>query len=134
MFWKIYFFLMVAMTIGGIVLPTVLSLDDSNETDSSEVFEGFVLMPLYIAQLVGLFGYAYARSIATRRSWQWIFGASIAEALWMLYGFISEVPLSDVGTVFVIGLGVTIVPLYLVLFVGLYSYAFRSPELWTKAT
>jgi len=127
--WKGYFFLMVALTIGGYVLPFFVPAEPSGEE-----FEDLVLLPLYIAQLVGLFGFAYWRAIGTRRIWKWIFGATVLETAWMLYGFIRETPPSELGSFFMIGLTVTIVPLVVLLFLALYSYAFRAPDLWAKAT
>jgi len=128
-FWKGYFFLMVVLTIGGFVLPFFVSSEPSGEE-----FEDLVLLPLYIAQLVGLFGFAYWRAIGTRRIWQLIFGATLLEAAWNLYRFATEVPPSELGSLFIIGLTVTIVPLIALLVLALYSYAFRAPDLWTKAT
>jgi FtsH-binding integral membrane protein len=127
--WKVYFFLMVALTIGGYLLPLFVSAEPSGEE-----FEDLVLIPLYLAQLVGLFGFAYWRAIGTRRIWQWIFGATVLETVWMLYGFVTEVPPSELGSFFMIGLAATIVPLLALLFWALFSYAFRAPSLWAKAT
>ena len=127
--WKGYFFLMVALTIGGYVLPFFIPAEESGEE-----FEDLVLLPLYFAQLVGLFGFAYWRAIGTRRIWQWIFGATVLETAWMLYGFVTESPQSELGSSFMIGLAVTIVPLLALLFWALFSYAFRAPSLWAKAT
>jgi len=127
--WKGYFFLMVALTIGGYILPYFVSAESSGEE-----FEDLVLIPLYVAQLVGLFGFAYWRAIGTRRIWQWIFGATVLETAWMLYGFVTESPQSELGSSFMIGLAVTIVPLLALLLWALFSYAFRAPGLWAKAT
>ena len=127
--WKSYFFLMVALTIGGYILPYFVSAESSGEE-----FEDLVLIPLYVAQLVGLFGFAYWRAIGTRRIWQWIFGATVLETAWMLYGFVTESPQSELGSSFMIGLAVTIVPLLALLIWALFSYAFRAPDLWAKAT
>lgn len=128
--WKSYFFLMVALTIGGYILPYYVSAEPSGEE-----FEDLVLIPLYVAQLVGLFGFAFWRAIGTRRIWQWIFGATVLETVWMLYGFTAtEIPPAELGSFFMIGLTVTIVPLLALLIWALFSYAFRAPDLWAKAT
>ena len=116
---------MVALTIGGYVLPFFIPAEASGEE-----FENLVLLPLYFAQLVGLFGFAYWRAIGTRRIWQWIFGATVLETAWMLYGFVTESPQSELGSSFMIGLAVTIVPLLALLLWALFSYAFRAPGLW----
>jgi uncharacterized membrane protein YhaH (DUF805 family) len=128
-FWKGYFFLMLAMAIGGFVLPFFVPPEDRGE-----VFEDLALLPLYIAQLVGLFGFAYSRAIATRRVWQLIFGATVLEVMWVLYGFVTVVPPSELGSSFVVGVALIMVPFLTLLCVGLYSYAFRSTDLWAKAT
>ena len=126
--WKAYFVLMVALTIGGYALPLFVSIEPSGGE-----FEDLVLLPLYLAQLVGLFGFAYWRAIGTRRIWQWIFGATVLETAWMLYGFVTEVRPSELGSFFMIGLGVIIAPLLILLFWALFSYAFRAQGLWPKA-
>lgn len=128
-FWKAYFFLMVALTVSGFVLPLAFPADPEHQA-----FDDLVWVPLYLAQLVGLFGFAYWRAIGTRRIWQWIFGATVLETAWMVYGFVSEAPPSELGSFFAIGLALTIMPLVALLFWALFSYAFRAPDLWAKAT
>ncbi len=128
-FWKGYFFLMVAMAVGGFALPFFVSPEDR-----AEGYEDLVLLPLDIAQLVGLFGFAYSRAIGTRRIWQLIFGASVLEEAWMVYGFVSVVPPPELGSSFVIGIAAITVPLLILLCIGLYLYAFRANDLWSKAT
>ena len=129
-FWKGYFFLTVAMAIGGFALPFFVPPEARREL----FFEDLALLPLYIAQIVGLFGFAYSRAIGTRRFWQLIFGATVLEAAWTLYGFIAEVPPPELGSLFVIGVALTVVPFLTLVCVGLYSYAFRSTDLWVKTT
>ena len=128
-FWKSYFFLMVAMTIGGFVFPFFVPPEDRPDG-----YEDLVLLPLYIAQLVGLFGFAYSRAIGTRRIWQLVFGATVLEEAWMLYGFVTAIPPPELGSSFVLGIAAITVPLLILLCVALYSYAFRARELWSKAT
>ncbi|MGH8223544.1 MAG: hypothetical protein ACREQZ_11280 [Woeseiaceae bacterium] len=120
---------MVALTIGGYVLSFFVPAEPSGKE-----FEDLVLLPLYLAQLIGLFGFAYWRAIGTRRIWQWIFGATVLETAWMVHGFVTEIPPSELGSFFMIGVAATIVPLLALLFWALFSYAFRAPGLWAKAT
>src|SRR5688572_24954545 len=116
--WKGYFFLMAALTIGGSILSFFVSTEPTGEE-----FEDLVLIPLYVAQLVGLFGFAYWRAIGTRRIWQWIFGATVLETGWMLYGFTTmEAPPAELGSFFIIGLTATIVPLLALQMWALFSY------------
>ncbi|MGQ0511863.1 MAG: hypothetical protein ACT4P9_14770 [Betaproteobacteria bacterium] len=133
LFWKGFFFLMAGLTIGSYVLPFLYPTEmGENET------QDFALLPLYIAQLIGLFGFAYWRAIGTRRIWQWIFGATVLETAWMTYGFLSESlsesSPSEPGSFFMIGLAATIFPLLVLFFWALFSYAFRAPHPWAKAT
>src|SRR5882672_6424860 len=120
-FWKGYFFLMVAMTMGSLVLPFFVPPEDRPDG-----YEDLVLLPLYIAQLVGLFGFAYSRAIGTRRIWQLVFGATVLEQAWVLYGFVTAVQPPELGSSFVIGLAAILMPLLILLCIGLYSYAFRE--------
>jgi len=128
-FWKAFFFLMVALTIGGFVFPFFVLPEDRGE-----MFEDLVWLPLNIAQLVGLFGFAYSRAIGTRRIWQLIFGATVLEAAWVLYSLAAEVPPSELGSSFVVAIAGFVVLLIALLCVGLYLYAFRATESWSKAT
>jgi hypothetical protein len=128
-FWKGFFFLMVVLTIGGYALPFLYP-----EEIGQNEFQDLALLPLYLAQLVGLFGFAYWRAIGTRRIWQWIFGATVLETAWMTHGFLSESPPSELGSVFVIGLAATLIPLLALFLWALFSYAFRATHLWAKAT
>ena len=128
-FWKVYFFSMVVLTIGAYVVPFFIA----SEPTGHEA-EDLALLPLYIAQLVGLFGFAYWRSIGTRRIWQYVFAATVLETAWMLDGFAAELPPSELASSFVIVLVVTILPLLGLLLFALYSYAFRASNLWAKAT
>jgi hypothetical protein len=128
--WKSYFFLMTALMISVYILPFFPSTDPGGWE-----FEELVLLPLYVAQLVGLFGFAYWRAIGTRRIWQMIFGATVLETGWMLYGLISiEPPPAELGSLFIVWLAVTIVPLLALQFWALFSYAFRVLDLWARAT
>jgi hypothetical protein len=128
-FWKGYFFLMLAMTIGSLVLPFFVPPEDRPDG-----YEDLVLLPLDIAQLIGLFGLAYSRALGTRRIWQLVFGATVLEETWMVYGFIDVVPPPELGSWFVAGVAAIALPLLILLCVGLYLYAFRAKELWSKAT
>jgi len=120
---------MVVMTLVGLVVPFFIPPEDR-----TEMFRDLVLLPLYIAQLVGLFGFVYSRAIGTRRIWQLVFGATVLETAWMLYCFGSEIAPSELGSSFVIVVAVVTVTLLIPLWVGLYSYAFRKTELWFRAT
>ncbi|MDH5352429.1 MAG: hypothetical protein OEX78_16600 [Betaproteobacteria bacterium] len=128
--WKAYFFLMVALTVSGYIFPFLVSAEPSGQE-----FEDVALIPLYVAQLVGLFGFAYWRVIGTRRIWQWIFAASVLETAWMLYGFATtDMPPVELGSFFMTGVIATIVTLVALQMWALFSYAFRAPDLWTEAT
>lgn len=126
--WKAFFFVMVALTVGGYALVFVVPAEPTDRE-----LEDLFLLPLYVAQLVGLFGFAYWRAVGTRRIWQWIFAATIVEVAWMIYGFVTEAAPWELGAAFMIGLAATLVPLFALQLVALYSYAFRADDLWAKA-
>jgi len=128
-FWKGFFYAMVILTVGGFALRFFVPFEDHGE-----MFEELVWLPLNIAQLVGLFGFAYSRAIGTRRIWKMILGATVLEAAWVLFSIASDAPPSELGSWFFIAIVGFIVVLLALLCVGLYSYAFRATELWLRAT
>src|SRR5260221_9617865 len=58
-YWKMYFILMAALTVGGVGL----SFYHWNETASLDRLAEWASLPLYIVQLVGLLGFIYCRRI-----------------------------------------------------------------------
>jgi len=127
-FWKFFFFLMVALTISGLVLPFAEPLGYRGSI-TSELF----LLPLYVTQLVALFGLAYSRPFGSRRIWQVVFGVTLLNELWGLYGIL-KVPTTQWELSFIFTVVLLIVLLLIPLCIGLYSYAFNENDLWANAT
>jgi hypothetical protein len=65
--WKVYFFLALTLTVLGVALP--LFIDEGQELAWWE----WIYMPLYVVQIVGLFGFVYWRRLAIPPLWQFVF-------------------------------------------------------------
>src|SRR5262245_33658376 len=89
--WKVYFFLVLALTIGGVGLA--LFFDEGKETAWWER----VYIPLYIIQLVGLFGFVFWRRLGVAAVWQLVFLVSVAYEGWNLFSMASDPELRDSG-------------------------------------
>ena len=127
--WRVYFYLMVVLALGAYAVSFFVLTDiDAN------VLRDVALLPLYLAQLVGLYGYVYVRRIGSHRIWQLVFVASIIEALWMAYDFTTVAAPPELGQSFVVSVAIGTTVLLLPLWFGLYAYAFRSSSLWANAT
>ena len=128
--WKIYFFFALVLTVLTII--ALLFVDDvSTELGGW----GWSDVPLYILQLVALFGLAFWRRIGSPKLWQLAFVATLAYEGWHLY----EVASDDLGIpTDMLGLAISIIAItYLLqapLWVGLYLYGFRCKDLWHGAT
>ena len=78
-FWKIYFFFIVCVT----VLGTVFLFSEEN----FGVFE-IILIPIVIISMIGLFGYVFSKIIYKRSFWFYIFWLNLVFAF--LEPFLSE--------------------------------------------
>jgi hypothetical protein len=122
--WQAYFVLVFVLTAVGLVLP--LSLDDFPEM----VWWEWVYVPIYLIQVAGLYGFAFWRRIGIPRIWQYAFVASLAYAIWDLFGIATETSGAELFVVFTIaGLVVLEAPMLLALFL----YGFRCTDLWRPA-
>jgi hypothetical protein len=130
-YWKMYFILMAALTVGG----AGLSFYHWNETASLDRLAEWASLPLYIVQLVGLFGFIYWRRIGSSLLWKLVFGATVLELVWAAYEMAVETsPLFSDDLSFFLAMAVGGIVLLLPLLVALYIYAFRSRVLWVQAT
>ena len=127
--WKLYFYLAVLLTVGVGATPFLVSSDITAYT-----LRDIALWPLYVAQLVGLYGYVYVRRIGSCRIWQLIFVVSMLDAFWMAYEFTTSASPAELGSLFVVTVAAAAAVLILPLWLALYSYAFRSESLWANAT
>jgi hypothetical protein len=127
--WKAYFFLALALTFLGLALPVFVG------EDPKMAWWEWVYMPLYVVQIVGLFGFVFWRRLAVPPVWQFVFIASVAYEAWNLVSTATNPELEGTGYT---GLALMTVGATLVLqapmFIGLFLYGFRCRELWHGAT
>ena len=130
-YWKLYLLLTTLLTIGGIGL----SFYFSEELTSIDHIVEWAALPMYLLQLVGLFGFVYWRRIGSALLWKLVFAVIILDLLWEGYSFaIDAAGFADTGTgIFVIML-IVAAAIYLPLLAALYLYAFRSDNLWVRAS
>ena len=126
--WQGYFIFMAALTIGSLVFLFVYY----PPTDRFELASELAILPLYFAQLVGLYGFVYFRRFGSRISWKALFVATVVETVWMLYPDFGGLFLAYDLVLFLVMLVSSLV--FLPLLVGLYSYAFRNSAPWLNAT
>ena len=127
--WKAYFFLALALTVGGLALP--LFVDEAREQALWE----WIYIPLYAVQIVGLFGFVYWRRLAIPPLWQFVFVASVVYAAWDLFSMATDPELkgnSYADLVFATA-GLTLL-FQVPMLIGLFLYGFRCKELWRGAT
>ena len=118
-FWKTYFYLFLALTVVAIVAMPFLAPEGTTPWDY------WRHAPLYVVQLVAIFGLAYWRRLASRLAWQIVFAATVASELRTFY------QMGSPDFVWIIALMYAFrIPLW----VGLFLYAFRSKGLWASAT
>jgi hypothetical protein len=130
-YWKVYLILMAALTVGG----TGLSLYYWDETSSLDRIAGWASLPMYIVQLVGLFGFIYWWRIGSSLLWKFVFGATVLELVWVIHEMAVETSwFSGDDLPFFVSMAVGSTVLLLPLLVALYIYAFRSQVLWIEAT
>jgi hypothetical protein len=126
-----YLILMAALTVGGVGL----SFYYWEETASLDRIAEWMSLPMYIVQLIGLFGFIYWRRIGSSLLWKFVFGATVLELVWAVYEMAVETspfPRDDLMFLLAMAVGGTV--LLLPLLVALYIYAFRSQGLWVQAT
>ena len=126
-YWKLYLLLTTLLTIGGIGL----SFYFSEELTSIDHIAEWAALPMYLVQLVGLFGFVYGRRFGSALLWKLVFAVTILDLLWAGYSlFIDGAAFANtVGAVFAF----IMAAIYLPLLAALYIYAFRSNNLWARA-
>ena len=128
--WKAYFFLVLAMTAAGLALP--LFVEKTRETAWWE----WVYVPLYVVQVIGLFGFVYLRRVGVPPIWQFVFLASVAYEIWDLFSMATDSGMQGIGheRLLIAAALVASFGLHLPLLIGLYLYGFRCRQLWHSAT
>jgi hypothetical protein len=128
-YWKAYFVVMTALTLVAIAF----AFFPPSESTDYDLLVDWAAVPLYIVQLVGLFGFVYSRRIVRPMLWRLVFVASVIELLWTLYSLLAD--LTDAAESYWSVLGVislAIVAMTVPMLIALYRYGFRSPELWAR--
>lgn len=93
----------------------------------------YIIMSLTIAQIVGLYGYAFRRPMLSERFWQLAFPVFVLNLLASLLvgGVRYAATQSDIGVpAATIVISLFALPLFLPLLLADRRYAFRSPTIW----
>ena len=128
--WKIFFWVMMSLQLMLMVSTFIDPIEDKTTLDH---FIDFVIYPITI---LGIFGFAYNKSLITSGFWKnWIAIAIITDIYSMFAIFETDIGSSSgvelylyVGTILAI-----LVPVMVLQYFCLYNYAFKSPEIWNKS-
>jgi hypothetical protein len=126
--WKAYFFVVLALTVFGLVIP--LFADEERKV----IWWEWVYIPLYIVEIVGLFGFVFSRRIAVPGVWQFVFVASVVYEICDLYSMATGPELVSDYAGFLASTIVGTLLFQIPLWLGLFLYGFRCSELWRGAT
>jgi len=125
--WKIFFWIMALMQLLVMLSRLVYPAEGATAID---YFIDFVISPITI---LGIFGFAYSQSLIASAFWKvWMVVSLVADAYSIFGAFDTEI-VSTSGLEFYLYIGVTLallVPLMALQYFCLYSYAFKSPEIW----
>jgi hypothetical protein len=72
MWWKTYFFVALVLALVGLAFPVLL-----HEGLNSMAWWEWGYVPLYMAQILGLFGFVFWRRLGSPQIWKFVFVASI---------------------------------------------------------
>lgn len=127
-YWKVYLGVMAVLLIGA----SILIVHDLREQSARDQLVQLASIPLYVAQLVGLFGFVYRRRIGSPLLWKLVLLASIAEVAWNGYETLNDTrdATSEQFGFFLLGIVAAATIVDLPLLIALYVYAFRSSALW----
>ena len=105
----------------------------TEETTAIEDIAQWAGLPMYLVQLVGLFGFVYWRRIGSALLWKLVFAVTILDLLWQGYSFaIDAAGFTDTGTGVFVTMLVVVAAIFLPLLAALYLYAFRSDDVWAR--
>jgi hypothetical protein len=127
--WKAYFVFALLLTIGAFALPFVV------KGGAEMPWWHWVYVPLYIAQLVGLFGFVFWRRIGVPPLWKLVFLGSVAYTASNLLSMatLPGIASTEHGGFLIAGVVANLV-LQVPMLIGLFLYGFRCKELWHGAT
>ena len=127
--WKAYFFIVLALTVGGLALPLFI------EFDREMAWWEWLYFPLYAVQIVGLFGYVYWRRLGVPLVWQAVFVASLMFEVWDVFHMSTDPEFQGTGYEgFIASTVAATLIIQVPMLIGLFLYGFRSKELWHGAT
>jgi hypothetical protein len=126
--WKAYFFVALAITTVGLAFPFFLP-----EQPEMAWWE-WSYIPLYVLEVVGLFGLAFWRRLAVPIIWQIVLVASVLYELRNVYVMFTDDDLTRQSGSFTLFMMVGIFLFQAPMWAGLYLYGFRCKELWRGAT
>ena len=132
-YWKLYLLVtaVLTLTVAGWGLMFFLS----EEITAIEDIAGWAALPMYLVQLVGLCGFVYWRRIGSPLLWKLVFAVTILDLLWQGYSFaIDAAGFADTGTGVFVTMLIVAPAFFLPLLAALYLYAFRSDNLWVRAS
>lgn len=127
--WKIYFWVMASLHLLAIVTTFVAPEDEYSSLDQ---LVNYVVYPIII---LGVFGFAYGKSIFASGFWKiWILVTLATDARSFSYLFETDfIDAAGMGLYLSIALIVALATIMIALqYFCLYLYAFRSPEIWRE--
>ena len=125
-YWKIYLLLWAGLLVAG----GCLMFYRWDETEPLDRWTQLAAMPMYVVQIVGLYGFVYQRRIASPRVWMWVIGVTLLELIWTAYPIAVETEAFLAPDWFLVAWASVAITLSLPLLIGLCIYAFRSEQLW----
>ena len=122
--WKIYLLLMI------VLMALLFAFEGAQWIQTADVID----LAVFAIATVGLFGFAYRRRIGSRTFWSMWLPVEVVWDFAVLLaiepaGFAYRFPDGERTAVFSVETAVGVL-LVLPLYIALYRYAFRSPELW----
>ena len=128
-YWKLYLLVMAVLTIAGWGLMFFLSGEITSIEDMAE----WAALPMYLVQLVGLFGLVYGRRIGSARVWKLVFAVTALDFLWNGYSLaINAESFANISAIFLVFMAAVVAAIFVPLLAALYLYAFRSDEMWNQ--
>ncbi len=127
--WKAYFWFMALLHL-LIVMTTLL-----DPPEDYRLYDGITDLIVYPGMILGIFGFAYNKPIISPTFWKiWIFITMASDSYSLSELFITET-IDFEGTelyLFMAVLLAILLPLFFLQYLCLYSYAFKSSNIWNK--
>lgn len=128
--WKIFFWVMMSLQLMLMVSTFIDPIEDKIPIDH---FIDFVIYPITI---LGIFGFAYNKRLITSGFWKnWIVIAIITDIYSISAIFKTDIGSASSGIELYLYVGTILailVPIMALQYYCLYSYAFKSTQIWSK--